>query len=63
MELVQVYNLFVDAWRLYRKYARKLNDLELEELVHHSDRVYEKYETDFAKKIIVEVQCEINKMQ
>ena len=63
MELVQVYNLFVDAWRLYRKYCHKLSDQESDELVNHSNRIYKKYNTDFAKKIILEVLCEVENIQ
>lgn len=61
MELIQAYNLFVDVWRLYKKYCRKLNDSELNELSSQAERIYKKYNCDFAKNIVLEVVCEIEK--
>ena len=62
MAFREVYKLFVDAWGLYRKYsARRLDDADCEAIAYAADVLYEKYQSDLAKDMLVSVIREVSK--
>ena len=64
MAFREVYKLFVDAWMLYRKYsARKVTDVECEEMIQEVDMLREHYQSEFAEDLLVCVLREISKSQ
>lgn len=64
MAFREVYKLFVDAWMLYRKYsARKVTDVECEEIIKEVDMLREHYQSEFAEDLLVCVLREISKSQ
>lgn len=63
MSIKDVFGLFCDCWRLYRKYIlRDLNDTNIDEYIVESGKIAKEYKNDpFARDMIVSVTNEIER--
>lgn len=56
MSISEAFSMFCDVWNLYKTYAgRWLDDEEREHFRDDARKVYEKYQTPFAKELILAV--------
>lgn len=56
MSIPEAFSMFRDVWNLYKTYAgRWLEDAERERFRDEARKVYEKYQTPFAKELILAV--------
>lgn len=63
MAFRDTYQLFLDSWGLYRKYADgSLTDKECREAVEEADRLRKKYNSTFANEILAAVMCELSRI-
>ena len=62
MSITETFQLFVDMWKLYKKYAgRKLNDTEMDNFRDESMKIHTRYQTALAKEFILAVNNEIDR--
>lgn len=56
MSISEAFSMFRDTWNLYKTYAgRWLDEAERENFRDDARKVYEKYQTPFAKELILAV--------
>lgn len=64
MELKKINNLFNDCYKLYKYFSQtELNDNDLLKFVESADVIYKRYNTDFAKEMLVAVVNEIDRVE
>lgn len=63
-ELKKKYEIFCDAWRLYRKYAgKKLHEQDWEEILSEVDRITKKYGCELCYALCHVVMEEFERME
>lgn len=61
-ELKQHYDIILDCWRFLHEYHDvKDTDQYWDEVVRRSESIYERYKTDFARKAVLLIVCELEK--
>ena len=56
MSIAEAFSMFCDVWNLYKTYAgRWLDDAERDNFRDDARRIYEKYQTPFAKELLLAV--------
>lgn len=64
-ELIQYYNTFTDCWKLLKEYHDIGQGEQYEEawddVVYKSDQIFRKYNTEFARQLVMIVVCELEK--
>lgn len=56
MSIAEAFSMFRDVWNLYKTYAgRWLDDAERDNFRDDARRIYEKYQTPFAKELLLAV--------
>lgn len=64
MELKKINNLFNDCYKLYKHFIQtELNDNDLQEVARSADVIYKRYNTDFAKEMLISVINEIDRVE
>lgn len=65
MELKQVYNMFTDTWRFYKKYADVRSDDEFwESVVDESGQIAKQYENDrLCRDLLLAVLSELERKE
>ena len=59
-ELKQYHNIITECWRLLKEYHDIGNDdRQWDELVYKADTIGKKYNTNFSRKLIVLILCEL----
>lgn len=62
-QLKQYYNMFTDAWKLFRKYKDISTDKEWVLLLNEARGLAEKYNNNpFCNKIVTETVCELYRL-
>lgn len=64
-KLKQYYDIFTDCWHLMKEnhdigQGEQYEDA-WDEVVYKSDKIYRKYNTDFARQLVMIVVCELEK--
>lgn len=63
MAFREVYQMFLDIWSLYRKYAcSNLRDNECSEAAKEAEQLSEKYNSEFGNEILTAVMCELSRI-
>ncbi len=63
MAFREVYQMFMDIWSLYRKYANSsLADKECRDAVDAAEQLRKKYNSIFADEILTAVMCELSRI-
>ncbi len=58
-----VYQMFLDIWSLYRKYANgSLADKECKGAVEAAEQLRKKYNSTFADEVLTAVMCELSRI-
>lgn len=58
--LKQYHNIMTDCWKLLKDYHDiDDNEYRWDELVSKADAIYKKYDTTFARKLVLLILCEL----
>lgn len=57
------WGIFVEAWKLFRKYQNVNGDVEWKQLVSEAEKLIKKYPGDFPKRIILVVLDELERIR
>lgn len=61
--LKQDYNIILDCWKLLKEYHNigqgRQYDLAWEEVTKKAEGIYKKYNTEFARKLMLLIVCEL----
>ena len=63
MEVRQVYEMFSELWKFYKRYAEIKDDDEISwfNLCNEATRIRKKYQTDFCDGLILPIVSELSK--
>lgn len=63
MAFREVYQIFSDVWRLYRKYAGgSLTESECREAVEAAEQLRKKYHSILADEVLTAAMCELSRI-